>query len=450
MFNDAYASSSAGQQLPQKRQRNHSHRQDSSPERPLQHARPNPGCDDNNISGGEDGDDFPDEHGAGGGISLAPEDLARMSPTSRRRYQSRMSSARHRERQHKRIISTTDEVERLERHIKMLETSIDAPHRQPLPHHNAAWSSNRQSDDIGDAPLARSNPAAASSPRRHPMAGESPGNYYRDNIAAQPSARCRVATTCEIGGKRYDHNIGNKTVNIDMPDCAYIRQGSDFENLRASPPPTLDQLALKSTLALAQGVVAATWPSEAIAKVLSRHGPSDQSPEFDFDRMLALICSLKGELARLHQCALHMRGMKQELMRVVSTFTQCNPPLRPTLPLTLTPHQSLEFSHSKSEPLSMPSVLSSDPGRYQHSSSFGGNAYRPSMPLSQPITTSSLPRSQSIAISPSGQPDSASSALSRIAISSLVGTADIAVYPKDVVPRHPADSAGKQPDRPHP
>ncbi|KAJ2011051.1 hypothetical protein GGI14_006264, partial [Coemansia sp. S680] len=118
--------------------------------------------------------------------------------------------------------------------------------------------------------------------------------------------------------KRYDHSNSNKTVTIDMPDCAYIRQGSDFESLRASPPPTLDQLAHKSTLAIAQGVVAATWPSEAIAKVLSRHGPSEQSPEFDFDRMLALICSLKGELARLHQCALHMRADNYVVAAAVS------------------------------------------------------------------------------------------------------------------------------------
>ncbi|KAJ2063491.1 hypothetical protein GGI17_001707 [Coemansia sp. S146] len=309
MFNDAYASSSAGQQLPQKRQRNHHHRQDSSPERPLQFAKANHGCDDNNISGGEDGDDFPDEHGVGGGVSLAPEELARMSPTSRRRYQSRMSSARHRERQHKRIISTTEEVERLERHIKMLETSIDVLHRQPLPHHNAAWGSNRQSDDIGDAPLARSNPAAASSPRRHPIAGGMPGKHYRDDVATQPSTLHHVSATAEFGGKRYDHtNSSRVVVHVATADRAAIYHNSGCEHTRTSPPPILDQLVHKSTLNMVQSATAAPWSSDTIANVLSRHDASGQSPEFDFDRMLGLICSLKGELARLHQCALHMRA----------------------------------------------------------------------------------------------------------------------------------------------
>ncbi|KAJ2864161.1 hypothetical protein GGH94_003109 [Coemansia aciculifera] len=447
MFNDAYASSSAGQQLPQKRQRNHHHhrRQDSSPERPLQFAKPNHGCDDNDISGGEDGDDFPDEHGVGGGVSLAPEDLARMSPTSRRRYQSRMSSARHRERQHKRIISTTEEVERLERHIKMLETSIDTLHRQPRPHHNAAWSSSRQSNDIGDAPSARSNPAAASSPRRQPIAGEMPGKHYRDDIAAQSSTRHHVTTTAEFGGKRYDHtssSSSSRVVHIATTGLAAIYHNSDCGHTQTSPPPILDQLVHKSALNMVQSVTAAPWSGDTIAAVLSRPDASGQSPGFDFDRMLGLIFSLKSELTRLHQCALHMRGMKQELLLVVSTFSQCNPPVRLPLPLTLIPYQSLDFPHSKSEPLSLSSALSSDPGPYIHSG--------PSQLLIPSPPPPPLPWPQSTATSPSGPPDSASSALSRIAISSLVGTSDVAVYPKDTVPRHPAASAGRQPAQPLP
>ncbi|KAJ2549806.1 hypothetical protein GGH95_006181, partial [Coemansia sp. RSA 1836] len=127
MFGDVYvASSTGGQQLPQKRQRNH-RRQSSSPERLLRHIKPNGECDNdddnNNGSGGDD-----DFHG-NGGVELA--DLARMSPTSRRRHQSRMSSARHRERQHKRIISTTDEVERLEGHIMAIQKSIDTYRSHP-------------------------------------------------------------------------------------------------------------------------------------------------------------------------------------------------------------------------------------------------------------------------------------------------------------------------------
>ncbi|KAJ1741396.1 hypothetical protein LPJ79_003692 [Coemansia sp. RSA 1821] len=52
-------------------------------------------------------------------------DLANMSPQSRRRYQSRMSSARLRERQRQRIVDAEEEVKRLEAYVQSLQSSID-------------------------------------------------------------------------------------------------------------------------------------------------------------------------------------------------------------------------------------------------------------------------------------------------------------------------------------
>ncbi|KAJ2608987.1 hypothetical protein H4S08_004241 [Coemansia sp. RSA 1365] len=52
-------------------------------------------------------------------------DLGRLSPQSRRRYQSRMSSARLRERQRQRISSAEDEVARLETYVHSLQSSLD-------------------------------------------------------------------------------------------------------------------------------------------------------------------------------------------------------------------------------------------------------------------------------------------------------------------------------------
>ncbi|KAJ1821567.1 hypothetical protein GGH91_000918 [Coemansia sp. RSA 2671] len=432
MFRDVYASSSAGQQLPQKRQRSHHHSRDSSPERPLQYAKPSAGgCDDNNVSGGDD--DFPDEHSASGGVILSPEDLARMSPTSRRRYQSRMSSARHRERQHKRIISTTEEVERLERCIKTLEMSITSLHRQPLPHHNAAadWRSNRPSGggDIGDAHLASSNPAAVSSPahpRHHVAAGEIPGNRYHGDSAAQPSTRS------------YNYyGVFSET------SSSLSRQDRDLALTGESPPtPRSDELAHKPTLALAKDDIAAPMSSDALAGVLARRGSSGQYAEFDFEQMLALIRSLKGELSRLQQCALHMRGMKHELARIVSTFTQCSHPRR----RTSIPHLSLEAPHSKSEPLPLPPMPAASSDRSMYGGGFGGNAAAPRGAAPSQLVIIPQPPTQSAATSPSGPPDSASSALSRIAISSLVGAADVAsVYHKDGVPLSSNSAAGKPP-----
>ncbi|KAJ2488447.1 hypothetical protein IWW37_004798 [Coemansia sp. RSA 2050] len=422
MFKDVYASSSAGQQLPQKRQRSHHHSRDSSPKRPLQHAKPSAGgCDDNNASEGDDGDDFPDEHSAGGGVILSPEDLARMSPTSRRRYQSRMSSARHRERQHKRILSTTEEVERLERCIKTLEMLITSLHRQPLPHHNAAdWCSNRQSGgNIGDAHLVSSNTAAASSPAHH--------QQHQQHLAVG-----------EIPRNRY-HGDSTFSEMSTLPR----RQESDFAFTRESPLLRPDEAAHKSTLTTAKGDIAAPLPNDAIASVLARRDPSGQSSEFDFDQMLALIRSLKGELARLQQCALHMRGMKHELARIVSTFTQCSHPQR----RTPVPHLPLESPHSKSEAL--PLVLAASSERSMHGG-FGSNAAVPQAAAPSQLVIPPQPPSLSTATSPSGPPDSASSVLSRIAISSLVGAADVAsVYHKDTaVPRHPNSTAGKPPTQP--
>ncbi|KAJ2845121.1 hypothetical protein IWW36_004916 [Coemansia brasiliensis] len=48
-----------------------------------------------------------------------------MSPQSRRRYQSRMSSARLRERQRQRIVDAEEEVKRLEAYVRSLQSSID-------------------------------------------------------------------------------------------------------------------------------------------------------------------------------------------------------------------------------------------------------------------------------------------------------------------------------------
>ncbi|PIA14066.1 hypothetical protein COEREDRAFT_94160 [Coemansia reversa NRRL 1564] len=52
-------------------------------------------------------------------------DVGRLSPQSRRRYQSRMSSARLRERQRQRISSAEDEVARLEAYVHSLQSSLD-------------------------------------------------------------------------------------------------------------------------------------------------------------------------------------------------------------------------------------------------------------------------------------------------------------------------------------
>ncbi|KAI8319776.1 hypothetical protein GQ54DRAFT_23693 [Martensiomyces pterosporus] len=57
------------------------------------------------------------------------ENPGSMSPRSRRRYQSKLSSARLRERQRKRIADTEKDIERLESHIQTLQDMIKA-HKQ--------------------------------------------------------------------------------------------------------------------------------------------------------------------------------------------------------------------------------------------------------------------------------------------------------------------------------
>ncbi|KAJ1988521.1 hypothetical protein GGI25_004484 [Coemansia spiralis] len=64
-------------------------------------------------------------------------DLAEMSPQSRKRHQSRMSSARLRERQRQRITQAEDDIARLEQHVHSLEESI-AQHRQGQQHQGAS------------------------------------------------------------------------------------------------------------------------------------------------------------------------------------------------------------------------------------------------------------------------------------------------------------------------
>ncbi|KAJ2450445.1 hypothetical protein EV183_004283 [Coemansia sp. RSA 2336] len=61
--------------------------------------------------------------------------LANMSPQSRRRYQSRMSSARLRERQRQRIVDAEEEVKRLEAYVRSLQSSIDLHYQNRVASH---------------------------------------------------------------------------------------------------------------------------------------------------------------------------------------------------------------------------------------------------------------------------------------------------------------------------
>ncbi|KAJ2356396.1 hypothetical protein H4S02_012542 [Coemansia sp. RSA 2611] len=60
-------------------------------------------------------------------------DLGSMSPQSRRRYQSRMSSARLRERQRARISNAEEDVTRLESYVRSLQSSIDFHYQSHVP-----------------------------------------------------------------------------------------------------------------------------------------------------------------------------------------------------------------------------------------------------------------------------------------------------------------------------
>ncbi|KAJ2818265.1 hypothetical protein GGI24_005151, partial [Coemansia furcata] len=192
-----------------------------------------------------------------------------------------MSSARHRERQHKRIISTTSEVENLEHIIKSYETAIDALHRQPLPHRNAAaaaaaaavWGSNRQSDDTGDAPPVRSNPVAVSPSRcHHPLVGEMIRNSCHGEFAEEPNSHYAYfssetkhphgTATAELAGKLYD---ASGITNNVAPGSIIIRQDKDCACLRASPPLMSGELVHTSIQAMAQSIdAAAPWSSDAV------------------------------------------------------------------------------------------------------------------------------------------------------------------------------------------
>ncbi|KAJ2890297.1 hypothetical protein IWW38_004213 [Coemansia aciculifera] len=160
-----------------------------------------------------------------------------------------------------------------------------------------------------------------------------------------------------------------------------------------------------------------------VAATMSQYGDG-QSPGLDSDQMRALMFSLRDELANLQQCVLRMREMKQELVRIVSTFTH------------YTLHDSTEQHHHYHH---QQRLLEPPPPSLQVGGGSLGSVPRkaPShlvIPLPPPqISTGQL----------SAPPSSVSSALSRIAISSLVDPADIA--PIYAIRGASSQMAGKKP-----
>ncbi|KAJ2805050.1 hypothetical protein H4R20_002252 [Coemansia guatemalensis] len=99
-------------------------------------------------------------------------DLAKLSPQSRRRYQSRMSSARLRERQRQRISSAEGDVARLEAYVHSLQSSIDF-------HYQARGSHGGRPSGIGG--LGRDTATCATASRR--VAGVDDMDEIRKSVA---------------------------------------------------------------------------------------------------------------------------------------------------------------------------------------------------------------------------------------------------------------------------
>ncbi|KAJ2843870.1 hypothetical protein J3B02_005137, partial [Coemansia erecta] len=85
---------------------------------------------------------------AQGGTVVDP-DSGELSPKSRRRYQSRKSSARLRERQRQRIHDAEEEVSRLEGYVRALQQTIEM-HKNG---HSAKHISGKGTDDMNDGPV---------------------------------------------------------------------------------------------------------------------------------------------------------------------------------------------------------------------------------------------------------------------------------------------------------
>ncbi|KAJ2657556.1 hypothetical protein IWW48_004468 [Coemansia sp. RSA 1200] len=78
-----------------------------------------------NAGGSGSGSGNGNDSGSGSGnTSFQQVDISEMSPQSRKRYQSRVSSARLRERQRERISKTEIEIENLEKRVHMLSALV--------------------------------------------------------------------------------------------------------------------------------------------------------------------------------------------------------------------------------------------------------------------------------------------------------------------------------------
>ncbi|KAJ2474047.1 hypothetical protein GGI02_000393 [Coemansia sp. RSA 2322] len=298
--------------------------------------------DDGHSCGDDEGHDDPDQY--------AGADLASMSPASRRRYQSRMSSARHRERQQQRIASTTDDIVNLERSIGDIQASIDLYHCQPPPLQQHASSSSNNAgacgsssgrnrnrclhNDTGDTPLVHSS--TASTALAHEHAGEDTSPMLQSAAtdithAQRHCLKCACASTttttsdfvsgCLIGESRLVEKQGLK---------AFARPSSTGERLCCSADKGCTE-------------------EEAVAAC--------DLAAVDMTRLQFLIGAMRKELSRLQTCAHRIGNMRTELAHIMVFFAQSVStvvlPVTTTTTTTTTAAGVAEDTITRSNPLSI-------------------------------------------------------------------------------------------------
>lgn len=305
--------------------------------------------------------------------ALPPEEVARMSPQSKRRYQSRLSSARHRERQQQKINGGQDEINQLEEYVRSLSqkislasvASIKAPPRtsfqmlSPPPPHlpRSVLPTLVQAGQIAFAPHNQH--------QQQQQQQEAFTNGYYSRFSKEPAGMepPRYAKS-EMGPKDPGYGPYNTTPSIPSEHVYAVGQHS-IHGYNWSTHTPLHSL---STPQQQLGKAGYVDPDQAMGTLI--HGIHNE-----LHKLTACMESIRDMKQKLYQMCTHMEiTVKHEQQQQLMMCRPSNMPPPPPLPLSTTMSMSMSMS---------PPVTTSSPTSNSITSNMttGGESSRISIPF---------------------------------------------------------------------